>query len=373
MNQADLEPPSPSAPTGALKGAPVLAWDLGAAYDLFISLHVLHRPEEFGLRPNWAAGVRSRLPADDRKTLEEADLILPVPTTWLMGLPAPKDSASALWALRQIPAEQRLRVLTANSKTVKSYLPLLHEVAERGAWNEADLEHLRSVPEGRALAPMGKLAQVLDAWANSRLFGERYLQALQSYHQNFFAEEEARILPVLQDALAQAQEQAAHLSALELVEHLSQGLEIQEINEQERIILAPSFWATPLIFFGYPAPRQLFMTFGARPLDASLVPGDTVPDMLLQVLKALADPTRLRILHYLAQEPLTPAELARRLRLRPPTVTHHLNALRMAGLVYILLEKVKDENNRYMARREAIQAMGELLDDFLNAQTTGQV
>lgn len=367
MTQADAEPPS-----GAPGGGPLLAWDLGTAYDLFISLHVLHRPEEFGLRPNWAAGVRSRLPAEDRKTLEEANLALHVPTTWLLSLPAPKDSASALWALRQIPAEQRLRVLAANSKNDRSYLPLLCEVAARGAWSEADLELLRSAPEGRDLAPAGKLPLVLDAWANSRPFGERYLQALQSYQQNFFAEEEARILPILQEAQAQAQEQAAHLSPQELVEQLSQGLEIREVNELEQIILAPSFWATPLIFFGYPAPRKLFMTFGARPLDASLIPGDIVPDMLLQVLKALADPTRLRILHYLAQEPLTQAELARRLRLRPPTVTHHLNALRMAGLVYILLEKVKDENNRYMARREAIQSMGELLDDFLNAKTASQ-
>lgn len=29
---------------------PRITWDLGTAYDLFISLHVLHEPVDFGLR-----------------------------------------------------------------------------------------------------------------------------------------------------------------------------------------------------------------------------------------------------------------------------------------------------------------------------------
>jgi DNA-binding transcriptional ArsR family regulator len=149
----------------------------------------------------------------------------------------------------------------------------------------------------------------------------------------------------------------------ELVEHLSQGLEIQEVSEQEQVILAPSFWGTPFSFFGYPQPKCLLITFGARPADASLIPGEAVPDRLLQTLKALADPTRLRILYYLAQERLTPTELARRLRLRPPTVIHHLNALRLAGLVEITLHAEGERG--YALRREALNDVLSLLVEFL--------
>ena len=35
-----------------------LSWDLGTAYDFFISLHVLHNPDKFGLRGSWAAALR---------------------------------------------------------------------------------------------------------------------------------------------------------------------------------------------------------------------------------------------------------------------------------------------------------------------------
>ncbi len=39
--------------------SPRLSWDVGTAYDMFMSLDVLHRPEAYGLRGAWAAGVRS--------------------------------------------------------------------------------------------------------------------------------------------------------------------------------------------------------------------------------------------------------------------------------------------------------------------------
>jgi DNA-binding transcriptional ArsR family regulator len=132
----------------------------------------------------------------------------------------------------------------------------------------------------------------------------------------------------------------------------------------EEVVLAPSYWVTPLIFFGSADEKRPMYVFGARPPDASLIPGETVPDALLRALKALSDPTRLRILHYLTGEPLTPAELARRLRLRAPTVTHHLKTLRLAGLVQLTLSEEK-EMRRYAARSEAVTAAFASLQGFL--------
>jgi DNA-binding transcriptional ArsR family regulator len=83
-------------------------------------------------------------------------------------------------------------------------------------------------------------------------------------------------------------------------------------------------------------------------------------------LKALADPTRLKILRYLSEEPLAPAELARRLRLRPPTVIHHLEALRLAGLVRLNLE-IPGER-KYAARIEALDDACINIKDFLQAE-----
>jgi DNA-binding transcriptional ArsR family regulator len=88
--------------------------------------------------------------------------------------------------------------------------------------------------------------------------------------------------------------------------------------------------------------------FGARPPEASLVPGDTVPAQLLLSLQALSDPTRLAIIRGLVDKPMTQTEIAKKLRLRPPTISHHLRSLRIAELI-TYLETGKDEL-RYGAR-----------------------
>jgi DNA-binding transcriptional ArsR family regulator len=109
----------------------------------------------------------------------------------------------------------------------------------------------------------------------------------------------------------------------------------------------------------------MLLLFGARPAAMSLVPGEDVPDAMLRALKALADPTRLRILRYLSNQPYTPAQLSRRLRLRAPTVVHHLNALRLAGLVQLTLES--ETERRYAARPGAVTTTFDHLRGFISA------
>jgi DNA-binding MarR family transcriptional regulator len=66
-------------------------------------------------------------------------------------------------------------------------------------------------------------------------------------------------------------------------------------------------------------------------------------------------------------EPMTPAELARRLRLRAPTVVHHLHTLLLARLVQL---SISHDGRRYLARQEAIQETYAMLDAFLGIAET---
>lgn len=346
---------------------PQLSWELGTAYDLFVSLAVLQLPERFGLRASWAAGVRSRLPAAERRVMEETYPFLWVPLAWIHRLPAPRDAASALWALRQVPLQERLSVLALGRKQPPGVEERLHAVAVRHSWDESDLEALRAAYRGHARALSAKdLSSFLDWWVRPQEFGELFLSALTAYQSVFFAEEERRIEPALRGGLANAQEMAAGLSLPALIEELSQGVHFDEDDFRlPEVILAPTYWSTPLVFFDKNPARRLILLFGVRPADASLVPGKQVPDALLQALKALADPTRLRILRYLSRETLTPTALARRLRLRAPTLTHHLSALRLAGLVRLDLQVGGEK--RYTARPEGLRSTLVNLTQFLDA------
>jgi DNA-binding transcriptional ArsR family regulator len=118
-----------------------------------------------------------------------------------------------------------------------------------------------------------------------------------------------------------------------------------------------------LIVFPNIGSGKLIYMFGARPADMSLVPGEPVPDALLRALKALADPTRLRILNFLSQDTLTPAQLSRKLRLRAPTVTHHLSALRLAGLVHVVLDASGEKC--YTCRAEAFRSAFDSLEKYV--------
>ena len=216
----------------------------------------------------------------------------------------------------------------------------------------------------RAEPARAALERALDWWSRPAELGEGFLSGLQHYYQAFFEQEEKRVTPVLKAGLEHAQELATRMTIDELFIELSQGVRLTEENRASKFIIGPAFWTTPLIFFEKLDKDTLLLIFGARPADMSLIPGETLPDGLVRSLKALADPTRLKILFYLSHQSLSPSELARRLHLRAPTVTHHLSELRLASLVNVTME---GQEKKYRARRETLQSTFTSLQDFLKA------
>jgi len=347
--------------------APTLSWDMGTAYDLFVSLHVLHNTDTFGLRSSWAAGVRSRLEEDDRHFLEKAQDVVSFPIKWIYRLPQPKDAEAVFSALSQISPRDRLLALAQGTNTPEPALEIFASAAEDGSWTDSDVKALTEAYRSTDSPPRrSDIESMLDLWSQPGIFGERYLHALRAYHSVFFAEEEKRIKPRLQDAIHRAKEQASQLPFDRLIETLSRGLRFGMELEIEELVLVPSYWITPLIVYRQLSSQKGIFLFGGRSETDSLVPGDQVPDAMLQTLKTLADPTRLRILRYLSEKTMSPSELAKRLRLRASTVTHHLNTLRLAGLVYLTLE---DKHKKlYATRDEAIHRTYMTLQSFINPQ-----
>jgi DNA-binding transcriptional ArsR family regulator len=339
-----------------------LFWEIGTAYEFFLSLDVLHNPEYYGVRASWAAGIRSRIPAADRKFLEEIQPFLGIPICWIHRLPEPKDAISVMWAMRQIPpAERAATVFDIERCENPEFASRLQKISEQRSWNQNDLAAITKIFKEKHGHEEKEIEKSLDWWARPEEFGEALLSALQAYYQAFFEEEEKRVAPVLQAGMLRAQELAGRLSVPDLITELSQGVHFDELTEKE-LILVPAYWSTPLIIFDKINDNQLLFIYGARPATMSAIPGELVPDGMLRTLKALADPTRLKILHYLSREELTPSELSRRLNLRAPTVTHHLRELRFSSLVNL---RLKGQEKFYGARREALETTFSSLLEFL--------
>jgi ArsR family transcriptional regulator len=70
------------------------------------------------------------------------------------------------------------------------------------------------------------------------------------------------------------------------------------------------------------------------------------------LFKAVADPARLRILALLAERSLAGHELAHRLVLTPPTISHHMRRLVAARLVDVVPDA---QSHIYSLRTDAIR------------------
>lgn len=224
-----------------------LGWDVGTAYELFVSLSVLHEPDHYDLRPSWAAKIRSRIPTAERTFLEEIQPFISFPLGWIHRLPQPKNAITVLYALQQIPAAQRgIQFLDLESGVMPAAKILL-EVARQRRWDKKQLAEL--VPlmchEEHGEKEQG-LIQFLNWWVRPDDFGTMLYSALQAYHSAFFEQEEQRVAPVLQAGLARAKELATHSSIPDLIAELSQGIRYTEPLGKE-LIVVPAYWTTPLV------------------------------------------------------------------------------------------------------------------------------
>ena len=190
--------------------SPQITWDMGSAYDLFISLWVIHRPDNYGLRPSWAAGVRSRLPLPLREVMEDSQKFLYIPLNWIHNLPEPKNALTVLDTLKALSPENRLPALTISgsenpeTKAFYEFLMSLEGKQRLTAQIEQRIMDYHTSIRGRDL-PKGLARAVFSAWSDRKAFGEKYYHALKSYVRNFFLEEESRITPILEKSLVEAQ------------------------------------------------------------------------------------------------------------------------------------------------------------------------
>lgn len=346
----------------AAEHAAPVGWASGSAYDLFASLFVIHHAEATGLRKAWAAGVRNRLVPEHRELLQLLVPIVAVPVKWIGRLDDSPDAAAVISALQQLPDDRVLSQL-GDPDFVEN--PTIARIRKRGSFTGADLASLQGDESLRDYRPSseGEARRLLEAFAHQTSSGALLKSALGEYYERFFAEEEARVEPYLAAALNEAQQKARTMSLVDLVDELTSGLRLENIAEARRLLFIPSFWAGPLTLFEMLADGTWVILFSARPRDVAIIPGDQVPDALVRSLSAVSDQTRLRILRLLASTPHSQVEIARELRLRPPTITHHLKILRLANLVQ-LTETVEGEK-RYATRTPRLDELGADLVSFV--------
>ena len=77
--------------------------------------------------------------------------------------------------------------------------------------------------------------------------------------------------------------------------------------------------------------------------------------------KALSDPTRRRILELLSDQDMTAGEIAGCFSISKPSISHHLNTLKAAGLI---LDERKGQNIIYSLNTTVVQELVKGFFDF---------
>jgi DNA-binding transcriptional ArsR family regulator len=353
--------------------ASVLEWDYGAAYEVIYSLHTILRPKEHGVPAPWAAGVRKRLSARSQADLKTFfsppfGYLAYSPLHLVVEMDQPKTVDRFLDRVAAIPDDEFTRRIHLPLVSDDSLGRLINKGVNRKPVTDTDVDEYRHliVQGGRVPPTAAEVRRFFSDVADPANTKKRWLALLHEYQSVFFAEEEKRARPVLEKMLEHAQKLSRTMAVPDLIEKVSNGVTISRELDLKRLVLVPSIWLHPFTMRFELADRELFLTWGAHPSGYRLVPGETVPDDALLVLRALGDPTRLRLLRLLAAEPRSPQSLAIELKLSLPTVSHHIRELRVAGLIRWEIAG-KGRENRYTVRWPSAERAFRQLEEFVTA------
>ena len=311
--------------------------EVGPRFEIFYAAHKLFAPPTPSTE-RWRAIARACVGA---RLEREAREIVPDPLIW--GVLA--DSTLA-------------------TDAIGSFEDLTAAIMRSGA-DEFRETVLSGVPDVRA---SNAREQLTDRLRDAEDYRRRIVAVLREFWDRCFAADFATLRPELERMGRQMRTTSVSTFSSSLAERLSLPIRVDEnagvvravrgtyaipIGRVGRIVLLPSafntnrWWTkrddgqTPVDFYfplsdGTITPNDALRQTNATPVERARSGGGRAevahvrPEM---VFRALGDTTRYAIATILARTPSTPTQLAKQLRVSKPTITHHVHALRDAGLI----------------------------------------
>lgn len=359
-----------------------VSFDVSTAYDFILGLAELMRAEphasSIGERQRAAAKMGSafvgELQALFGRNIEDSSFIQSpyldqIPHLDIGGLlgivyqvPSPRTVPDFIDFVVALPAARLLGLLASNidgSAPTTSWPLLIERVASGEQLVRRDkqifAEYLDELPASYQEYIRGMLA-------NPTRMQDELLRLLRRYYEQFFAAEAERIGPRLRRTARAHQSLLGTLPASELIVQITNGVRVPQETNVPRIILAPSYLITPYVYL-LTLPDALVIIYATLTEQEERRDDLVLDAATLLRLKAFSDETRLKILRLLTREPQRTQDLAKRLDLTAPTISHHLTQLRIAGLVQIRM--TQDMRQVYAVRPEVVNELFSALRSYL--------
>ncbi len=369
------------------------SFQVSLRYELFYSLNALLDPNS-RIHPSWVRAARVLV--GDEFFAATAKLggswevwaALPALMPGPMANPSYEEIVASLRALSLPTFQKKLLRGLIHSEGVlepllKGRLSLKGAIARVPAGKREWISHIGLFPYDSSSPQIIALEFLL---AEPKLFREAILKGLEIYWRKVFKATWAGLEPQLRRSL-EARERLFHsCSFAEFAKETLLRVEVKEskaqikairggyqlgFGEVEHCYFLPSafndrrFWSafgeegqTKTVYFPYFDPNLTVEVGGGENLDVAvkLPVADPALDPAL-IFRALGDSTRFAIAMLIARTPMASVELAKRLSVSKPTISHHVHVLREAGL---LEETYANGSVELKLRRAALEKLSTL-------------
>ncbi|HEX9129818.1 MAG TPA: winged helix-turn-helix domain-containing protein [Gemmatimonadaceae bacterium] len=376
-------------------------------FDVFYALYSLTSSAPTQLDP-WKAKALSRIPRDFERI---AKRVAPLPIFWplladaIQSVPGEVTFEEALSTIRQMPVKDLQRNVLAgifhDRNTVDSLVTREKSLSQvltddKLAGTEL-LGHFGLRPYNEASPAARAISTLLS---KPKSFRDELASVLQKFWQSSFQRDWAALEPVLRAESFRMRDIREERSVSELGRELNLPVafndETREIRPRagspisydlvDRCYVIPSAFNSRRWWTKYEsnaqrvtlylpittdshAPNIIVEEYGTvSDVPTKHHPARTVAHPAINaesVFRALGDTTRYAIASILARAPTTSADLARSLKVSKPTITHHVHALRSAGLIR---ETPSGGSTKLSLSRDTVAALsGAAVDQLFSA------
>lgn len=269
--------------------------------------------------PEWIAEIDARLTPEERRQFAEA-----------AKFPFADYDVLYVWALERNGAGEATRFLDEVAETpvetlyrrTKSYI---------SAVNIDTIERIRS----------------------------SYIPLLKCWQRLYFGPIENQFLPLLEEDAAEKHTLLQKMDTDALIEYASGGLVLEPLKPIAQVVLTPSIHFRPINTYVF-YENVLFIQY---PLDIPELDEDEPPMVLKRLTRALAEPQRLRLLRYVADEPKSMQEMLTDLGEPKEQLMHDLMRLRVAGLLRIHL--LAQDTEKFSIRPDGAAELQMFLESYI--------
>lgn len=186
-----------------------------------------------------------------------------------------------------------------------------------------------------------------------------YAPLLQMWDKEYFRQQEGELRAI---AFEDAEEKKGLLGKMDpdaLVEYATAGLVVPPLQDLDTVVLFPSVHNRPINTYCFYS-RMLLIQY---PVDMPEEDENEPPTILLRLTQAVADPQRLRLLRYFADEPRSLSDMRRDLKQTDEELMSDLMILRVAGLLRIHIGRYGKE--KFSIRPEGSADLQMFLESYV--------